>query len=73
LREAAQALSNAASEKFSAAACIDALGTEYIEQRIGAKLRAKAMAAFREKNQDPMLQLAGQYFSTLTCGGSTSW
>lgn len=68
LREAAQALSNAASEKFSAAARIDALATEYIEQQIGAKLLAKAMAAFREKNQDPMLRLAGQYFSTLTCG-----
>jgi len=30
------------------------------------------MAAFREKNQDPMLQLAGQYFSTLTCGAFNS-
>jgi len=68
LREAARSLSNAACEKFSAAARIYALATEYLEQHIGAKLLAKAMAAFREKNQDPMLKLAGQYFSTLTCG-----
>jgi exonuclease SbcC len=26
------------------------------------------MALYREKNQDPLLKLAGDYFSTLTCG-----
>ena len=68
LREAATVLNNAACQKFSAAARIDALATEYLEQQIGATLLAKAMALYREKNQDPLLQLAGDYFSTLTCG-----
>src|ERR1700704_3290600 len=26
------------------------------------------MASYREKNQDPLLKLAGEYFLTLTCG-----
>jgi uncharacterized protein YhaN len=68
LREAATALNAAACQKFSAAAKIDALATEYLEQQIGATLLAKAIALYREKNQDPLLKLAGQYFSTLTCG-----
>jgi uncharacterized protein YhaN len=68
LRESATALNNAACQKFSAAARIDALATEYLEQQIGATLLAKAIALYREKNQDPLLKLAGEYFSTLTCG-----
>ncbi len=68
LREAATVLNNAACQKFSAAARIDALATEYLEQQIGATLLAKAIALYREKNQDPLLKLAGEYFSTLTCG-----
>jgi chromosome segregation protein len=72
LRETATALKNAACEKFSAAARIDALVTEYLEQQIGATLLAKAMASYREKNQDPLLKLAGEYLSTLTCGAFDS-
>lgn len=72
LREAATALNAAACQKFSAAAKIDALATEYLEQQIGATLLAKAMALYREKNQDPLLKLAGEYFSTLTCGAFTA-
>jgi uncharacterized protein YhaN len=71
LREAATALNAVACQKFSAAAKIDALATEYLEQQIGATLLAKAIALYREKNQDPLLKLAGQYFSTLTCGAFT--
>jgi uncharacterized protein YhaN len=72
LREAATALNAAACQKFSAAAKIDALATEYLEQQIGATLLAKAIALYREKNQDPLLKLAGEYFSTLTCGAFTA-
>ncbi len=68
LREAATALSEAACRKFSAAARIDALAMEYLELQIGATLLTKAIALYREKNQDPLLKLAGDYFSTLTCG-----
>jgi uncharacterized protein YhaN len=68
LREAATALSQAACQKFSAAARIDALTAEYLELQIGATLLTKAIALYREKNQDPLLKLAGDYFSTLTCG-----
>jgi uncharacterized protein YhaN len=68
LREAATALSQAAYQKFSAAARIDALTTEYLELQIGATLLTNAIALYREKNQDPLLKLAGDYFSTLTCG-----
>src|SRR5579871_793148 len=67
-REAATALNAAACQKFSAAAKIDALATEYLEQQIGATLLAKAIAVYREKIQDPLLKLAGQYFCTPTCG-----
>jgi uncharacterized protein YhaN len=72
LREAATVLSNAACQKFSAAARIEALATEYLEQQIGAKLLAKAVASYREKSQDPLLKLAGKYLSTLTCGSFSS-
>lgn len=68
LREAATALSTASCEKFLAAARIDALGCEYLEQQIGAALLSKAMTLYREKNQDPLLKRAGDYFATLTCG-----
>jgi uncharacterized protein YhaN len=68
LREAATALSTASCEKFSAAARIDALACEYLEQKIGAALLSKAMTLYREKNQDPLLKRAGDYFATLTCG-----
>jgi len=68
IREAATALNAAAFQKSSAAARIDALTTEYLELQIGATLLTKAIALYREKNQDPLLKLAGEYFSTLTCG-----
>lgn len=68
VREAATALNEAACKKFSATARIDALTAEYLELQIGATLLTKAIAAYREKNQDPLLKLAGEYFSTLTCG-----
>jgi uncharacterized protein YhaN len=72
LRESAIALRTAAGEKFSAAARIDALASEYLEQQIGATLLAKAMALYREKNQDPLLKRAADYFATLTCGAFTA-
>jgi uncharacterized protein YhaN len=72
LREAATALSQASCEKLFVAARIDALAGEYLEQQIGATLLAKAMALYRQKNQDPLLKLAGNYFATLTCGAFTS-
>jgi len=68
VREAAVALRAAAYEKESAAALIDALATEYIEQQLGATLLNKAMALYREKHQDPLLKRAGEHFATLTCG-----
>jgi uncharacterized protein YhaN len=68
VREAAVALRAAVYEKESAAARIDALANEYIEQHLGVTLLAKAMALYREKHQDPLLKRAGEYFATLTCG-----
>jgi uncharacterized protein YhaN len=69
LREAATELSKACCEKQSAAARIDALTAEYLEQQIGATLLARAMALYRTKHQDPLLKRAGEYFAALTCGG----
>ena len=68
VREAAVALRTASCEKESAAARIEALTAEYIEQQLGSTLLAKAMALYREKHQDPLLKRAGEYFATLTCG-----
>jgi len=68
VREAAVALRAASCDKESAAARIDALTAEYIEQQLGSTLLTKAMALYREKHQDPLLKRAGEYFATLTCG-----
>jgi uncharacterized protein YhaN len=43
-----------------------------LEQQVGATLLAKAIALYREKHQDPLLKLASEYFSTLTCGAFTA-
>jgi uncharacterized protein YhaN len=67
VREAAIALRTASCEKESAAARIEALTAEYIEQQLGSILLAKAMALYREKHQDPLLKRAGEYFATLDC------
>jgi uncharacterized protein YhaN len=72
VREAAESLRAASGERLSAAARVDELTREYLEQRIGAALLAKAMARYREKNQDPLLKRAGEYFSMLTCGAYAS-
>jgi uncharacterized protein YhaN len=72
MREAAVALRNASCEKESAAARIEALTAEYIEQQLGSTLLAKAMALYHEKHQDPLLKRAGEYFAMLTCGAFTS-
>ena len=72
VREAAVALRNASCEKESAAARIEALTAEYIEQQLGSTLLAKAMALYREKHQDPLLKRAGEYFAMLTCGAFAS-
>jgi len=68
LREAATSLRAAVAAKFSAAARIEELTTEYVENRLGAKLLAEAVALYREKHQDPLLKRASEYFATLTCG-----
>lgn len=68
LREAVGEIHKASSEKFSAAARIDELAMQYLEQQIGAKLLARAMELYRAKHQDPLLKRAGDYFSELTCG-----
>ena len=68
LREAATELSKSACDKYSAAARIDALASEYLERQLGATLLNKAMELYRAKHQDPLLKRAGEYFSALTCG-----
>ena len=72
VREAAVALRTASCEKESAVARIEALTAEYIEQRLGSTLLAKAMALYREKYQDPLLKRAGDYFAIVTCGAFVS-
>jgi uncharacterized protein YhaN len=68
VREAAVALRAASCDRESAAARIEALTAEYIEQQLGSAILSKAMALYREKHQDPLLKRAGEYFATLTCG-----
>lgn len=69
LREDTADVRTAVCEKYSAVARIDDLLGEYLRNRIGATLLAKAMAIYRAKNQDPLLKRAGEYFAALTCGG----
>jgi hypothetical protein len=68
LREAATALNNAACQKFSAPARIDVLATEYLEQQIGATRWRRPWLYIGKRMTIHLLKLAGEYFSTLTCG-----
>jgi hypothetical protein len=69
LKEDAKDVSEAACQKYSAAARIEELLSEYLRNQISATLLAKAMALYRDKNQDPLLKRASEYFASLTCQG----
>lgn len=68
LHESAATLIQAAVDKQDAAARILDLGEQYLEQEIAGRLLGAAVERYRRRHQDPMLDRAGQYFKTLTCG-----
>lgn len=69
LREDANMVSIAACEKHSAAARIEFLLMEFVQNYMRAELLKKAVALYGDKHQDPLLRRAGEYFQQLTCGG----